>query len=200
MRLECEPQHNVLNANESACWRMAARARLQPQNRLFKRPLEQWVSLPPSTTFNKSSDGVRLTLYSMPGELSAWMAAINDSTPLVDLAIPSAHDAGSAATESWLSDWLRTQSFPLFLQMLLGVRAFDIRPLCDWQPRAPNRSHRIRMLSRKKAQLLLLQICTSLHKTTKLHHVPNLNCYTISSRICRCGRTTRNAKEKALNT
>ena len=64
------------------------------------------------------------------------MAAVSDSKQLTDLAIPSAHDAGSAPTDGWLSALLRTQSFPMLVQMLLGVRAFDIRPLRDAPRRA----------------------------------------------------------------
>ena len=60
-------------------------------------------------------------------DVNAWLTKLDDSTPLVSLSIPGAHDAASS-TINVLPHFTRTQELNISEQWARGVRAFDLRP------------------------------------------------------------------------
>lgn len=61
------------------------------------------------------------------GPNAAWMARLDDATPLADVSIPGAHEAASSTIWAF-STWTRTQELNVAELWNAGVRAFDIRP------------------------------------------------------------------------
>ena len=61
------------------------------------------------------------------GPNAAWMAALDDATPLADVSIPGAHNAASSTIWAF-SAWTRTQELNVAQLWNAGVRAFDVRP------------------------------------------------------------------------
>jgi hypothetical protein len=67
-------------------------------------------------------------LYLLPYDWVNWMSRLRDDTLLVDVALPGSHKAGSTQSADSGTMWVRTQKFSIILQLILGIRVFDIRP------------------------------------------------------------------------
>lgn len=59
--------------------------------------------------------------------LSNWMSAYDDSTPVQALSIPGTHDSLTWNVPAYVAPFVKTQDFPFFDQLNYGVRFVDLR-------------------------------------------------------------------------
>ena len=69
-----------------------------------------------------------IALSAQQHNLSAWMAALDDSTAVCNLSIPGTHDAATGEGLRTLPFIGVTQELSLGEQWDSGIRAFDLRP------------------------------------------------------------------------
>jgi hypothetical protein len=76
--------------------------------------------------------GCHISSVAQTYDASAWMALLNDETPVASLSIPGTHDAATGEGIYLSSALGVTQTLSLGKQWDCGVRAFDLRPaICD---------------------------------------------------------------------
>lgn len=119
----------------AACRRDCERLGLRDRHDVVCGRIERWHKAPWNELPHEDvqdgflGDGITdFRLFSLPYEQADWMSRLKDEILLTSVALPGSHDSGSEQPEFGMLGFVRTQEYSVLLQLLLGVRVFDIRP------------------------------------------------------------------------